>query len=920
MPNIKIADLKVSDNLLGSDYLIVDNSITTKKAALSTIVGTISSLVNPNSLNNAVRALSSAALDELIIALSANVPAALNSLVNAVSTLSAVKWNNTYTTVYSNSAVWNNTFLKDNYGITDNSIQIKGEVFNKTLTLYTALFLTSIAGLTVGNTVQDSNNGKVGVLKYIDGDNLIAYVKENNTTTNFNVGSILQGGTGTIRSIETFEGTILPNHSVKIFNATDNTLSAAPASNLNVTAISPYADLPTLYNYKIAQFKFSDGKISSISTETATTSCYNRDPDFLNNTNLNRLSITRTSTDYGVLVYRRENSSIENDGYRLISVLGERELGAGTINIPYLDRGGFNTNTWASNIKDTTNGDIKASSIYYFPVNAEDLTQSKYDKGFTVARLSAFTNRQTITINKQLTGVTEPVDIFIDSSATYDKNGVLVGGFKKAILDNATGIIPQIYILNGNYYTSTITLTSNIIIEGESKKGVTIKSLPWEFNSSTKKSSIITAVKEHDISVKSLTLDGNYANNTGWSTFENNFIVNNKEGEYFNYENIDVKNSVGGGIYALEASNFKLINSEIKSGAIELADDSRVTGLYAQQASSFILNTNNFEGWLGAIDLAVTRVGSAANNVIKNCGTGLLVYGATSLQVSPNLIMGQDNEAIPVSDLFDSKFDAINIELEQNQDFISDIILYMRDGSAAWLSSLTIGPSAYGTNVTLTTNINTLVKTDGHHYILPLSSFNYSTYNTNVPTISIISTEESLQQGRVQFKLTNTAVNSLSTYGQLKLAYSNLTNRPIGETLVGLVYKIKATEYLFTNSETDDLINIKDYQFNNNNTVNLYPTDVSDISLFSVNDIIYGINLTSGQTQINNQDLTVQSIYINYVNDQIGVAYLVCSGNYEREDGDIPGAVFTCPATGSRPSYVGIKNNFVISKGTINKI
>jgi hypothetical protein len=910
MSNIKITDLLTTDNVTGSEYIIVDNSISTRKTTLNTLARSLCSDILPN---NIVSSISAAALEQLIIDLGDSVPGAFDSLISSVSGLSADNWNSAYTTVKSTSGDWGNNTLYNDYGITYNNTQIRGEVNLKQLIIYTALTVKDLPTLAIGNIIQETTSSKQGTLKYIDSDNKLLYIKDDNFTTSFATGNYTSNypNSFVVTHVNTFTTTLQPNHTLKIFNATDNSLSAAtlPTEPVNVLSIAGGAVTTTLYDYRVVQFKYADGKFSDPSSSTVTTSCNNIAPSLLGNSSYNRLLLSRTSDDYGMAIYRKTDEL----GYILISILGERELGTGTSNLPYLDRGGLNSNIWATDIKSNITGVYTTDSVYYIPTNINSFSSDKYKKGFVTARLTAFTGNQQATLSKSLTGSSVPVDIFIDSSAMYNNAGTLVGGLNKAITDNANGITSQIFIPNGNYFTSTLRLSSNIQINGESKTNCNIKLLPWQFSSN----GVINASNISNFNIYNLTIDGNYVNNTGRSNFENNFAVNNRDSSKFVYDNIGVANSTGGGLYALRSSNFKIINSEIKNGAIELTSDKRFTGLYAQQADTFILNSNNFENWLGPIDFAVTRVGSAANNVIKNCGVGVVVYGATALQISPNLILGQDNEMLPIADLFDAKFDAINIELEEGEDYTSDIILYMRDGQGAWLSNSPI-LSSPGTNVILTTDIRTLVKTGNYSYTLPYSSFNYSTYSTNVPTISIISSENELKLGRVQFKLNTAAIASLSTYGQLIQSYNTLTGRPNGETLVGLVYKIKATEYLFLDRLTDDLIRVGSYEFNTNGSIRLYLDTKENISLFSINDIVYGVGIRNGNTAIDERDLTVTNIVIERTGSNISTAYLICSGSYTISD--TAGALIDCINSEQTPSYIGIKNSFTISKGTINKI
>ena len=861
MPNIRISQLDTAAQIRSTDYLVVDDTSTTKRATVGTLFS--------SDIAKEFKGSSIALVD---------------------------------------------------YGVKSNNIQIKGNLVaspGKEIDIYTAVFVNSVAGLNVGQSVIGNVSNKEGVVKSIDSLNKILYIKEDPDTENidFIVGELFFEAK--IIKVEDFKKTLVANQTLKIFYATGNNGNNTLAANVDIPpSVFPIVNSTNLnspklkYTYDIAQFRYDNGKISNTSSQPVT--CNNIYPELLDNSNYNRLTFIRTSTQYGVLIYRK----LGTEPLKLISVLGQKELGSATTGLTYDDLGGFSTSPWAEDIKSEINGNI--NSIYYFPISASQIDNNPNYKalgGFTTGRIASISGRNTVNLDANIYSASNNVlDIFIDSATLTDNQDKVVGGFSKVAEDFQNGVIGKINLPPGIYYTSSISIPSNFNLEGDSKGSSIIKAIPWNFGD-VRGNCIFNCQGSERVTIKNLTIDGNYNNNTGGSLFKNNFLINGENSKYLTLENLKVQNSVGGGIYAPKSTNLRLISNDINSGSIELKSEEKYTGLYAPESKEFIFNSNNIEGWIGPVDISVSRIGSASNNIIKNCGSGLLVYGSTSLTVSPNIIVGQDDEQLPIVDIHDDNFDSINVTLEESDIYTSDIISYLRDGQAAWLSSsekllgTTLVP---GTGVTLKTQIRALVKLNNQEYLLPSSVIDYSTYNNDpptivgvpgTPTISIVSSDEDLKNGLVQFKLTSAAVDSLPNYGELLNIYQYLA-RPAGEQLIGLVYKIVANEYLFVEGDSKILIN--SYKFSNNTTLELNVNEQSAplVAALSVNDIIYPINIAAGSTQFNRTELRVKEI--------TGTLSPVIKCQFT---GSATDGINNIAATG----YIGVKNNFVVSKGRINK-
>jgi len=72
------------------------------------------------------------------------------------------------------------------------------------------------------------------------------------------------------------------------------------------------------------------------------------------------------------------------------------------------------------------------------------------------------------------------------------------------------------------------------------------------------------------------------------------------------------------------------------------------------------------------------------NNIIVNCGSGLLVYGSSFVSVEDNVIIGPANEFISTPDTLNSEFDSVNISLENaylsSGEFVSPNFKYQENG------------------------------------------------------------------------------------------------------------------------------------------------------------------------------------------------------------------------------------------------
>lgn len=453
---------------------------------------------------------------------------------------------------------------------------------------------------------------------------------------------------------------------LRIFGASANTSLITSAPTLSSVNLSGDLGSGTdTFSYKIAQFDITTGKISPVSAAQST-SAFNLSLDLFNLTNNFTLSIVRSNLNYGVLVYRQTQTG---GSYNLIAVLGPKDLG-NALSSEWVDYYTFDANSWSKKSADK-NEFVLSTGIVHFPIDASSLESAKRGWVDTVVTAVDVPNRR----------LTLATGYYFDNSlvVSHDDTKIIQDAINSRVNDN----LNSLRLGDKKYIVSSIVIPSGFSLFGRSKRSQLMK-LSWSSNN-TNTNKIIKGLNNGSldlVSVSDFKIDGN---------MQNQFLIDDTDDEFSNYaidikgtnhnfENLIITNCIGGGLASLDPNNVVINLCQIEDAG--LSDRYAYSPLVAANGTQLLVTNNIFKNHSDAIDISVTTVGVLNGNIIKNCGSGVLIYGSTKLITSPNMILGPADEFIPGPDIFNSEYDAVNIRLEENTEFISDSHVYQENGVA----------------------------------------------------------------------------------------------------------------------------------------------------------------------------------------------------------------------------------------------
>lgn len=444
----------------------------------------------------------------------------------------------------------------------------------------------------------------------------------------------------------------------------------------------------TYYRYWISQYNILKGDIG-VSAYTGEI-IENIELTKMNGSNYNKLELTRTSGDYGLLVYRAEYSTeasaiLDSTGAsaRLIGILGTQELGSGTSGIVWNDFGGYDVPSWTSREND---GRYK-NTLLHFPLTIPTVQRRGWhecgikDIGANFIVLDAnLTFESTVQVVHDDTNAIQTV---IDNAKLSGQNYVFLPGgtfiIKSLEVPDNFSIkgLGDATVLKKQYFDTSYVNTAT----KEGVKGSMIHSENYNFTSSA-----FTGPKR--MSMADFVIDGNKENNIRFSGESNQSLINLINSEFVSIQNMRIQNTVGPVIFAEASETTSIENCSFLYGS--------ETERYGTPAAQFTDSENLritdslFFGFPGPVDATTCQVVGISASIIRNCGTGIRIYGAGKTNVLNNLILGPDDEWLPTPDIYDSDYNSVNYIINRGATFTSPVFQYIERGEAKDLSDVTI--------------------------------------------------------------------------------------------------------------------------------------------------------------------------------------------------------------------------------------
>ena len=613
------------------------------------------------------------------------------------------------------------------------------------------------------------------------------------------------------------------------------------------------------YRYWLAQYDYRNGKVGASSQITPTAGVTMTALGNFNDSDHIALTIERTSTTLGILVYRSETSNIADA--KLVAILGPKELEGSLSGIIWKDYGPYERTEWSSK---TAKNEFDSDQIH-FPNTAS----STANKGWAIDSIVSIGSNFIGVDNNYTLNSTPTVKLVHDN--TY--------GFVEAIDAAIGGDVNALSLPAGTYLTHSIEIPTGFTLKGDGKSTVIKKQYfandltDGDGNNLSFDGKLISIDGTPDnITLQNLTIDGNYTNNILFEGELDNYLVYFEDISSSLISDIEIKNSAGNGLYVYNSRRLSLTGSSFIDGG--LTDRYEFYPINAQESEVLRINNCVVENYSGSVDISVTSIASIGGNIIRNSGTGLRIYAASKINTSNNIILGPADEYIPTPDIYDSDYNSVNITIQKNINFSSPVFLYLENGEAKDLStSLVTITAGIGTII----NINTSSETLGTKFL-----------NFNIPTSDAGTFGR--ENGYVQLTLNAAQTNTLG----------------IGSVLG---YDVIGTEFLSIPTGLTATVGITSGVWNTigagatNYTVTL--SDFNQFSGFSVGDIVKLQN-HSVTPDLSSTELIVESkITVNSGTKNLKLK--------------LPSSV-TSVTNGNATGTINIKNTFIIAKGRVGVI
>jgi hypothetical protein len=717
-----------------------------------------------------------------------------------------------------------------------------------------------------------------------------------------------------------------PNQRVKVFgiSRTQNLATANPTPSAPSIVVASYesvifndsATYPhQFYVYAVAQMDLVNGDISAAVPQSIS-AIENINVDDLNEANYNTIGLTRTANK-AILLYRalfstlatantaRTSFNANASSFKLISVVGPRYFG-GNSNYQYVDYGSYDV---AKNSFRDSNGDFGPDSIHV-PHTAP--TQAK--QGFITSAIKPGSIDEVAS-----TFILEEPTLYNDSSISniymyHDDTFALQTAINDAVIQKRKFLV----IPGGTYLISQLELPDRFTLKGLSDATVLHRQY-WDTSrvfTNTKsgvKGAMIVGAKYNatipsinpstgannwgvvDNFLSDIIFDGsakyqilNETTNLGAEA--NDAVINVVNSEFFRIQNVKVRQSAGPAFYASGSENLTVDGCIFYDGAD--VERFETPCLIADEGDTTIITNSIFRDYPGPLVLTSTNVLAVNGCTIRNCGSGLRIYGSSKTDVLNNLILGPADEYIPVPDLYDSEFNSVNLLVQYDTNNQTPVFQYIVSGQEIDLSNVVKRVEVFRVNVS--------GGAETVDYVNPVTASDGSDLFTIINPGSLYDPAI----GQIQFEMSIPSTNYLvTTYPSVPNAYN-----------VYRVYGVKYFDYgsdLSPSLKTGSTVTVSGLQ-------KAYVLGVEQIAYDSV---IVGSYVKLISHSFNPQPAVGDRVwYVQGKNNVGGGQYTLNLLPYS-EDAFGNLTVSTLTGVGTEPTigggYIQVRDKFIIAKGVI---
>jgi hypothetical protein len=583
-------------------------------------------------------------------------------------------------------------------------------------------------------------------------------------------------------------------HQVKMFGASNTSAGSLPsqpdvgatyAASVESTVFNDQ-DIPhSFYVYAIAAYRLDNGDISA--STVGTQIIENINSAAFNEANYNSINIPRVSNT-GIALYRGEfatygaaqsaviNFNTNISSFKLINILGLKEFGNDSLVSEYVDYGSYDVPLWTrKNIDSTYKEEV------HFPLNPPLVAKRGWVVG-SVRDINGANGTFRIDVPGVVASSTADWNLYlyhddtlniqeaIDTTAAQGRNYLIIpggtylidhiklpSGFTLGGLNDATVFKKQFWTTT-NYNSTQYEGMKNAMFFSDSFNSTVSQNL-WTLK---------------DFTLRDLVIDGNsvYQILFGSSFLgeeTNNCCIGIPNSDFVRILFVKVRNTYGPALFAEGSNNLQINGTTFLDGM--QTERYGTNCILMSDCENTTIGSSFFRNFPGALDFTTGQILSMSGCVVRNCGSGIQIYGSVNTDVLNNIILGPVDEFIPVPDLYDTDYDGVNISIFPGQETQTPVYQYQSEGNNVDLSNSFIKFQVYPASVSSGVELVNLSN--------PLTDVQFQYFN---PVDAELNPQDDITLGQLRFKITadqslnvpDATVNSYLVYRILGIDYADI--------------------------------------------------------------------------------------------------------------------------------------------------